>query len=454
MLTKANIFISISKAFHLRQLAELRSSQIPQQSSSESSIHTQNVAAENSFNDDHDVDEDDDDDYNDLRHEHGRNLNAGNQPIHESLPCTFDEAMIMLYTYGTRHSLNWCAITDLAVLVNSLLGRQSLPTTKYAFKKKFVNKTCTPKVHLQCSFCQNYLGEKDCFVDEKETRCINCGKLTSVETKYRKNHFVTLPVETQLMSIIERNIIEGNLIDTQENHSISDVHDASCYKELKTTVGNQKCITITGSVDGAVVFKSTKDKSLWPVQIFINEIKLEKRFRRENMLCVAFSFGETPDMNAILRPFIEELNAINEKGGIQIKIADGETLAVKVILTCMTMDTIAKSYVAKKTQFNSHYGCPYCKHYGTIIAGSTQIRYCMAENRPDRTHIEVANAMVHSAQNQRPFDGYKGVSPLMALDTPFDLVWQFAIDKMHSIDLGVIKRTFNLMLNSANRNEL
>lgn len=34
-----------------------------------------------------------------------------------------------------------------------------------------------------------------------------------------------------------------------------------------------------------VVFKSTKEKSLWPLQFIVNEIDLKYRFKRENIFC-------------------------------------------------------------------------------------------------------------------------------------------------------------------------
>lgn len=42
---------------------------------------------------------------------------------------------------------------------------------------------------------------------------------------------------------------------------------------------------------------------------------------------------------------------------------------------------------------------------------------------------------------------------LLALDMWFDIIWQIVIDKMHCIDLGVVKKIFDIWLNSSNRNE-
>lgn len=37
-------------------------------------------------------------------------------------------------------------------------------------------------------------------------------------------------------------------------------------------------------------------------------------------------------------------------------------------------------------------------------------------------------------------NGYRGISQFLALNNLIDIVWIFPIDKMHSIDLGVIKK--------------
>lgn len=74
-------------------------------------------------------------------------------------------------------------------------------------------------------------------------------------------------------------------------------HDSLLFQEL--AIDRENVITSTISTDGAVVFKSTKERSLWPLQFIVNEIDLEHRFRRYNMFCSAISFGATPNMQIL-----------------------------------------------------------------------------------------------------------------------------------------------------------
>lgn len=119
-------------------------------------------------------------------------------------------------------------------------------------------------------------------------------------------------------------------IEQNSNEELNDIFDGKAYQELLLKHGNHNFITLTCNTDGARVFKSAKEPSLWPLQFFVNEISPQKRFKRENLLIAALAFGRTPDMSTLLRPFIEETIKINAKGGIPI-IINGETVRFLVI---------------------------------------------------------------------------------------------------------------------------
>lgn len=373
-----------------------------------------------------------------------------NQTVHEFLQCSVKDALHILYVFCVRHNLNWTAMEDLAALVNTILNNNALPTSKYLFKKRFAyNNEMAQSIHLKCEHCKFYLGKKEFFGDS-EIVCPNCMCRTSSSIKYKKNFFVTIPIRPQIVSTLKRNIRNLTINKTTCDGVISDVQDAAYSAQLRKKMGPQRFITLTVSTDGGAVQKSAKHKSLWPIQCFINEITLSKRFKRQNIMCAAFDFGETPDMCVFMKPFIEEINAINANGGVAVKIC-GKEEKFLVVVSLVTADSVAKCSVLNKTQFNSHFGCPYCMHYGNVPIGSTQIKYSFQGNTADRLHDDVKNSMLQAATNAKAVNGYYGVSPLLALDTPFDLVWSVAIDKMHSLDLGVVKKMFDIWLNPKNR---
>lgn len=369
-----------------------------------------------------------------------------NRPIHEYLDCTINDAMQMVFSFYLRHELTYAALEDLLRLINTILGVKSLPTSKYSFRKKFDLPIST--VHLYCIGCQKYFGKKETIIDAEvdEVFCNNCNTMRSTKTKYNKNHFTTLSIENQIVSTVER-AIEKKRFDwpKQSSDVMSDICDGEIYRNLFQEMNGQKFISLCASTDGVAVVKGSKKKSLWPIQFIINEIHPNYRFKRENIICAAFSFGDTPDMGMFFKEFILELNQINSNGGIKI----GNHTAL-VALTHITMDSVAKCHVCGITQFNGHYGCPYCLHPGTIIPPAKNVKYCFRDNANERVHEDSRNAMIASITNGVVVNGYRGISPVLALDTQFDAVWMFAIDKMHSIDLGVIKKVFNLLFDTSN----
>lgn len=370
--------------------------------------------------------------------------------IHDSIECTVIDAYRMIYAYSVRHELNWTQTEDLARLINSIIGKESLNPSKYMFKKIFRSDETETTVHFFCHVCDKYLGQKGRF---NATQCPNCQIEIRTNTKYEKNHFITMPIENQLKNALERNA--ANLIFERESNAgeICDVHDSQHFQRLKNEMENESYITLTLYTDGAAVFKKTKDKSLWPICVYINEINLTNRFKRQNILCSAIAFGKTPNMQTFFRPLIEEIQAINSEGGIQFCDKNGQLRVVKVVPMIFTADALAKSDVLNLTHHNGYYGCPYCLHSGTHIQGTTQIRYCKRHNAVNRKNEQARKDMERAHKTATVVNGYKGLSPLLALGQSFDIVWQTVIDKMHCVDLGVIKKMFDLFLTQKYRNE-
>lgn len=302
--------------------------------------------------------------------------------------------------------------------------------------------------HFVCHSCDLYFGTLDEIKELDSNCCSNCECEIQTDTKFKRNHFVTIPVREQLEKVLERNSNHLIFDFSPSTSHICDVHDSLLFQQLHCNEENIETITLTLSTDGAALFKSTKDKSLWPLQFIINEIDLEYRFKRENMFCSAISFGKTPNMQVFMKPFIEEIMQINAEGGLSFRLKSGEMKTVKVFPMIFTGDVLAKQYVLNKTSFNGYMGCSYCLHRGTLV--DKQIRYCNRDNAPSRTNDQTRADMLRAQMSGAKVNGYRGVSVLMAINN-FDLVKQVAIDKMHNVDMGVAKKLFKLFLNDKNR---
>lgn len=119
----------------------------------------------------------------------------------------------------------------------------------------------------------------------------------------------------------------------------------------------------------------------------------------------------------------------------------------------VTADALGKAYSLNLVQHMGHNACPYCLHEGTILQGTTQIRYCERHNARNRTNDGARKDMLQAYETGTPVNGYRGLSALMAFGEGFDVIWQVVIDKMHCVDMGVIKKLFDLFLNSKYRKE-
>lgn len=169
------------------------------------------------------------------------------------------------------------------------------------------------------------------------------------------------------------------------------------------------------------------------------------------MLCSAFSFGKRPDMQIFFKCFIEEINQINSEGGLTISLKNGQFIKLKVLPFVFTADAPAKSDILNKVHHSGRGGCPYCEHNGTVLKGTTQVLYCNRDNVRCRENVDVRQNMIQAHLTDKTVNGYHGLSALLVFDDFFDIVSQIAIDKMHCVDLGVIRKMFNLFLEPKNR---
>lgn len=388
-------------------------------------------------------------------------IDIGNNAVYDriitaNVNITARDLLLIIYSYYDRHQLDWRAMEHAAVMVSHILGDDSIPCSKYHFKKLFCqNAEAKPIIHYNCKMCRCYLGTEEKLKSPDAPQvCEVCEEKIDLKTKYNETEFFTsIPLAPQLKSHIEKSFASGDLVFRtgnieNNNDNITDIFDAEIYRKLRRKYHGHRFVTLTVNTDGAPVFKSA-NKSLWPLQFYVNEINANKRFRRSNILISSIAYGKTPDMTSFLKPFIEEINNINDNGGLPILIND-TVEPVFVIPLLFTLDSVAKCDVLLKKQYNGYYGCPYCYHKGTLIP-VRNIRYCKEHERSLRSNKNTRDAMITACRTGQPVRGYLGVSPLIAF-TDMDLVWQIPIDKMHNIDLGAIRKLFELFLDGT-RNE-
>lgn len=225
------------------------------------------------------------------------------------------------------------------------------------------------------------------------------------------NFFIELPLREQLITkISENNILE---FDTSTNSNcISDIFDGELYKSLRRKIGNVPLITLTLNTDGVRVFKSKRKASLWPIQLFVNEVVPTKRFKIDNIILSGIWFGNDPAFELYMKPLIKELNDLEEN---KIQVLNNNVMkSVTVRVLLISTDLPAKSKWMKMKQYNGKFGCTYCLHPGFPVGESKTRKYILSSEEYNlRTHASTITLMKSYSETGEESLGVMGLSPMI-----------------------------------------
>lgn len=262
-----------------------------------------------------------------------------------------------------KHNLFWECLNDILQLFNTIIGKPILPTSKYLFRK-LLPKVMKPKYNYFCKKCYKLL-------DSKSIKCDICDEPFSLDKKKNNNFFITLPIKSQIISTIKKNINYITRGNSMKKDVIEDVSDGELYNQISVEE-NAYPITLTLNTDGIKIFKSSSTSQLWPIQFHCNELDPHIRFTKRNIGICGFWFGKHPVIEIFMKFLVLEVQELNRK---LLKVRHGgKTYKFHVMPLLFTMDTIAKDMVQCKIQFNGYFGCSYCLHPGTLV-NKNNIRY-------------------------------------------------------------------------------
>jgi len=379
--------------------------------------------------------------------------------------------MLEIFHIAMRHgAFKGTLITDLLKFVNTLFDQEVLPESKYIFDKRFA-----PNQELSCQFycheCGTYFGDL-----QGDATCRNCKTLCETSGMNKNNFFIALPIRQQLEELLNKPGIKILPHVNRPDNVIADYMDGSLYRTLcepGEILSNENALTVTFNTDGAVVAEG----SMWPIQMIVNELHPDQRFRFENIVLCGVYFGKkAPVMTTFLRPFIEEMNALGCEG-IKRKLPDSSEVVCPVYALSCCVDLIAKAKGQCIMQCNGRFGCGYCYHPNSVISvppladdvpvcekgasgakekrKKTERRYISNVTYPYRTHDEMKNDMLRANELHEAGElkggnnhvrGLKGISALLTLQH-FDIVFGFVIDYMHNL-AGVTERVTDLIIKS------
>lgn len=215
------------------------------------------------------------------------------------------------------------------------------------------------------------------------------------------------------------------------------MYDGQLYKNLYNNVlQNTVLLTFNFNSDGAPISKSSKS-SIWPIQIIINELPPRVWFRYILLAAMWMTTSEpSPQfMNLYMKVFIDQLRDLMQKG-VTIKMSNNEEITFVLKPLCGSVDSVARPIIQNRLQFNGHYGCSWCYHFGKYENGA--MRYPFEdEDSPLRNHNTFIQDMLQAEKANRFVMGVKGYAEINNLHN-FDCVWGFSYDYMHILLLGTV----------------
>lgn len=207
----------------------------------------------------------------------------------------------------------------------------------------------------------------------------------------------------------------NNVLEAMNFSEIS-THQFPCTKGFADDI-----ITITLSTDGIPLCKSS-GVTFWPILM-----RVDQSVDREPRLCALFCGNAKPScIQEFLRPLIVEIKEL-EQIGFNFK---GRTYKIRI--SSFIADAPARAFVKCIKGHTAYHSCERCEDEGEWLG---RVAF---SNTPGILRSD------ESFRLMRDSDHHVGVSPLSNLNIGF--VSQFALDYMHLVCLGVMRKLLHLWL--------
>lgn len=369
-----------------------------------------------------------------------------NEPLSAGASISVTESMLSILTLLVNHNLTMTSVEDIIRVIHLHCPSQDLIKNSSFKFKKFFNLEQENEIfdkHFYCSTCERELESRD-------QNCPSC--------QGRKNfYFITMPIQIQLKELFNRDgfieLLQHRFQRPVNNDAIADIYDGSIYKNWINNgfLLNPHNISFSWYTDGIPVFKSSQI-SMTPFFLSINELPFSERKLRENTLLLGLWFGKSkPNPNLFMSKFENQFTELAE--GINITLLNRvEPIQVRGVLLTGTADTPAKSDFLNFKKFNGAFECMACCIEGENTEtenGSTHV-YPYEEQLTLRTSVNCIN-WSQAATEENPIFGVKG--PTALANYMPDFIGGMAIDRMHCVDGGIIKKILSLLFDSQYRDE-
>lgn len=284
----------------------------------------------------------------------------------------FIEKIMRLYL---RHNLTLVCLEDVVKLLNDRpTNFRNLPTGKVRILDMF--RANTENVvdifyMIKCGVCGHCTLVKQ--KDKSTWKCSQCG---SVLKTTESNHFVSMPIESQIKKSIQDNWYHIKNYNTNRKETISDVHDGFILRNVLEEYRDSdiNIFSLCLNTDGANKFKSNT-YSVWPIQLLQNYLPPHIRFLPQNIIVCGLHYtcGEDElelNFNDFLFPLVNELNKLSISNMV-MKLEENECI-FRLLVTHCAVDLPAKSKLQKTKQYGGYSACTFCEIPGEIVLVETR----------------------------------------------------------------------------------
>lgn len=294
-----------------------------------------------------------------------------NESFHNVNGDPFIERIMRLYL---RHNWSLVCLEDVVKLLNDRpTDHRNLPTGKVQILEMFRTNTENSVdifYMIKCSSCGHCTSVKQ--NDKTSWKCSKCG---CVLKRTESNHFVTMPIESQIKKSIKDNWYHIKNFNTNRKDTISDVHDGSLLKNIMEQYRDSdiNILSLCLNTDGANKFKSNT-YSVWPIQLLQNYLPPHIRFLPQNIIVCGLHYTCAEEdlelnFNDFLFPLVNELNKLS-RSYIVMKLEENLCMFRPLVTHC-SVDLPAKSKLQKTKQYGGYCGCTFCDIPGEIVLVET-----------------------------------------------------------------------------------
>jgi hypothetical protein len=202
-------------------------------------------------------------------------------------------------------------------------------------------------------------------------------------------------------------------------------------KQLEAVKFAKSHINIIVNVDGIPLFNDSRKYHAYPILLQISFKNMSK------IICVGVYLSESeksnkmPDVDLFLHRFVEEMSNLITAG---IYVNNNK---VSVIIKSIVCDAPARSDLKRIVNHNSYNSCERCIQKGTYAGGHVALLDTHAPLRNDADFKNKINLEHHKT----------GPTPIIS-EMGIGFVTSFALDYMHLVCIGVMKRLLNRWKNS------